>query len=164
MVFLTHRNAALAISTQVNIYKLEENNSKKSIGSIKIEENIHGLIFIPNLSTLSEGMHSFQIHVHPSCDTKDSIIGGSAGGYYDLEHTRKHLEPYNVNGYLGDLRTLYVDKQGNTVMSVLALRLKKKSEIKEHSLVIHLRDDNQSDKPLPLGGNAARLACGIIET
>ncbi|WP_375644830.1 MULTISPECIES: superoxide dismutase family protein [unclassified Bartonella] len=163
MAFLIHKNSALALSTQVNIYKLEYNNSKKAIGSIKIEENTYGLIFIPNLSTLSEGMHGFHIHVNPSCDTKDGIIGGSAGGHYDPEHTGKHLGPYNVNGHLGDLPALYVDKQGYAMMSVLAPRLKKISEIKGHSLVIHLGADNQSDKPLPLDGGGARLACGIIE-
>ncbi|WP_273757736.1 superoxide dismutase family protein [Bartonella sp. AU55XJBT] len=158
-----HKNFALALSTKVNIYKLEDNNSKKFIGSIKIEENTYGLIFVPNLSTLPEGMHGFHVHVNPSCDTKDGIIGGNAGGHYDPEHTKKHLGPYNVNGHLGDLPPLYVDKQGNAMMSVLAPRLKKISEITEHSLMVHLGGDNQSDKPLPLGGGGARLACGIIE-
>ncbi|CAK01548.1 superoxide dismutase family protein [Bartonella tribocorum] len=163
MAFLMHKNAALALSTKVNIYKLEDNNSKKAIGSIKIEENAYGLIFIPNLSTLPEGMHGFHVHVNPSCDTKDGIIGGSAGGHYDPEHTEKHLGPYNVNGHLGDLPALYVDKKGNATMSVLAPRLKKISEITGHSLMIHLGADNQSDEPLPLGGGGARLACGIIK-
>lgn len=161
--FLMYKSCALALSTKVNIYKLEDNNSKKAIGSIKIEENAHGLIFIPNLSVLPEGMHGFHVHVNPSCDTKDGIIGGSAGGHYDPEHTGKHLGPYNVNGHLGDLPTLYIDKQGNATMSVLAPRLKKISEITGRSLMIHLGADNQSDKPLPLGGGGARLACGIIE-
>ncbi|WP_305883332.1 superoxide dismutase family protein [Bartonella sp. B1099] len=158
-----HKNSALALSTTVNIYKLEDNNSKKLIGSIKIEENTYGLVFIPNLSTLPEGMHGFHVHTNPSCDTKDGIIGGSAGGHYDPEHTGKHLGAYNIDGHLGDLPALYVDKQGNAMMSVLAPRLKKISEITGHSLIIHLGADNQSDKPLPLGGGGARMACGIIE-
>ncbi|WP_175868833.1 superoxide dismutase family protein [Bartonella gabonensis] len=163
MSFLMHKNSALALSTTINIYKLEDNNSQKAIGSIKIEENTYGLIFVPNLSTLPEGMHGFHVHVNPSCDTKDGIIGGNAGGHYDPEHTGKHLGPYNVNGHLGDLPALYVDKQGYAMMSVLAPRLKKISEIKRHSLMIHLGGDNQSDMPLPFGGGGARLACGVIE-
>ncbi|PIT68211.1 superoxide dismutase family protein [Bartonella tribocorum] len=163
IAFLMYKNSALALSTKVNIYKLENNNSKTAIGSIKIEENTYGLIFIPHLSTLPEGMHGFHVHINPSCDTKDGIIGGSAGGHYDPEHTGKHLGPYNVNGHLGDLPALYVDKQGNATMSVLAPRLKKISEITGRSLIIHLGADNQSDEPLPLGGGGARLACGIIE-
>ncbi|WP_142416750.1 superoxide dismutase family protein [Bartonella massiliensis] len=162
-VFLNYKNSALALSTTVNIYKLEDNNSKKAIGSVRIEENTYGLVFIPHLSTLPEGLHGFHIHINPSCDTKEGIIGGGAGGHYDPEHTGKHLGPYNVDGHLGDLPALYVDKQGNATMSLLAPRLKKISEVTGHSLIIHLGGDNQSDKPLPLGGGGARLACGIIE-
>ncbi|WP_273788934.1 superoxide dismutase [Cu-Zn] SodC [Bartonella sp. ML70XJBT] len=163
MAFLIHKNFALALSATVNIYKLEDNNSKKAIGSIKIEENTYGLVFIPNLSTLPEGLHGFHVHENHSCNTKDGIIGGSAGGHYDPQHTERHLGPYNVDGHLGDLPALYVDKQGYATMSVLAPRLKKISEITGRSLMIHLGGDNQSDKPLPLGGGGARLACGVIE-
>ncbi len=85
------------------------------------------MIFIPNLS---EGMHGFHVHVNPSCDTKDGIIGGSAGGHYDPEHTGKHFGPYNINGHLGDLPALYVDKQGYAMMSVLSPRLKKSLKLK----------------------------------
>ncbi|QEE12203.1 superoxide dismutase family protein [Bartonella krasnovii] len=163
MAFLIHKNFALALSTTVNIYKLENNNSKKPIGSIKIEESTYGLVFIPSLSTLPEGMHGFHVHENPSCDTKEGVIGGSAGGHYDPEHTGKHLGPYNVDGHLGDLPALYADKREYATMSVIAPRLKKISEITGRSLIIHLGGDNQSDKPLPLGGGGARLACGVIE-
>ncbi|WP_406604338.1 superoxide dismutase [Cu-Zn] SodC [Bartonella gliris] len=163
LAFLTCNATALAASMQVKIYKLEENNTKNSIGTIDIEENIYGLIFAPNLSTLPEGFHGFHIHINPSCDTKDGVIGGAAGGHYDPEHTNKHLGPYNINGHLGDLPALYVDEQGRATMSVIAPRLKKLSQIKGHSLIIHIGGDNQSEEPLPLGGGGGRLACGIIE-
>ncbi|EJF94147.1 hypothetical protein ME9_01068 [Bartonella taylorii 8TBB] len=163
LAFLNYNTIVLAKSMKVAIYKLENKNTKKPIGTIEIEENIHGLIFVPNLSTLPEGLHGFHVHINPSCDTKDGVIGGAAGGHYDPEHTNKHLGPYNVNGHFGDLPALYVDDKGHSTMSVLAPRIKKLSEIKGHSLMIHLGGDNQSDKPLPLGGGGARLACGIIE-
>ncbi|WP_317993260.1 superoxide dismutase [Cu-Zn] SodC [Bartonella gliris] len=163
LAFSTPNATALAASMQVKIYKLEENNTKNSIGKIDIEENIYGLIFAPNLSTLPEGFHGFHIHINPSCDTKDGVIGGAAGGHYDPEHTNKHLGPYNINGHLGDLPALYVDEQGRATMSVIAPRLKKLSQIKGHSLIIHIGGDNQSEEPLPLGGGGGRLACGIIE-
>ncbi|WP_026017321.1 superoxide dismutase family protein [Bartonella birtlesii] len=163
ITFFTFNNTVLAKSMQVKVYELEKNNIKKSIGTIKIEENAYGLVFTPNLSTLPEGLHGFHIHENPSCDTKDGIIGGGAGGHYDPNHTYKHLGPYNMNGHFGDLPVLYVDDKGNSTMSVLAPRIKKLSEITGHSLIIHIGGDNQSDKPLPLGGGGARLACGIIE-
>ncbi|WP_455481345.1 superoxide dismutase [Cu-Zn] SodC [Bartonella sp. B12(2025)] len=154
---------ALANSMQINIYELKNNNTKKPIGTIEIKENKYGLIFTPNLSTLPEGLHGFHVHVNPSCDAKNGVIGGAAGGHYDPEHTNKHLGPYNINGHFGDLPALYVDDKGRSTMSILAPRIKKLSEIKGHSLIIHLGGDNQSDKPLPFGGGGARLACGIIE-
>ncbi|AGF75872.1 superoxide dismutase family protein [Bartonella vinsonii] len=162
LTFLSHNVAVLAKSMQVKIYEIE-NSNKKSIGTIEIEENTYGLIFVPNLSTLPEGLHGFHIHVNPSCDTKDGVIGGAAGGHYDPSHTNKHLGPYNVNGHLGDLPALYVDDKGRSTMSVIAPRIKNLSEIKGRSLIIHLGGDNHSDTPLPLGGGGARLACGIIE-
>ncbi|AQX28023.1 MULTISPECIES: superoxide dismutase family protein [unclassified Bartonella] len=156
-------SVALAGSTQVEIYTLKENNVKEPIGTIKIKENAYGLIFIPNLSSLPEGLHGFHIHENPSCDMKDDIIGGAAGGHYDPKNTNQHLGPYNVNGHFGDLPTLYVDDKGQAKMSTLAPKIKRISEIKDRSLMIHVGGDNQSDKPLPLGGGGARLACGIIK-
>ncbi|GAA5107051.1 superoxide dismutase [Cu-Zn] SodC [Bartonella jaculi] len=163
LTFLNFFSTVLATSIQVKIYELKKDNIKQPIGIIEIEENEHGLIFSPNLSTLPEGLHGFHMHMNPSCDTKDGVIGGTAGGHYDPDHSNRHLVPYNINGHLGDLPALYVNEQGRATMSVLAPRLKKLSEIKEHSLIIHMGGDNQSDKPLPLGGGGARLACGIIK-
>ncbi|WP_455480033.1 superoxide dismutase [Cu-Zn] SodC [Bartonella sp. B23] len=163
LIFLANYTSTLAESMQVKVYELENNNTKKPIGTIEIEENTYGLIFVPNLSTLPEGLHGFHVHVNSSCDTKDGIIGGAAGKHYDPQSTSKHLGPYNVNGHLGDLPALYVDNKGRSTMSVLAPRIKKLSEIKGRSLIIHLGGDNHSDKPLPFGGGGARLACGIIE-
>ncbi|MCZ2158767.1 superoxide dismutase [Cu-Zn] SodC [Bartonella sp. 220] len=160
---LSHYSTALAESIQVKVYELENTNTKKPIGTIEIEESIYGLIFVPNLSALPEGLHGFHIHENPSCDTKEGVIGGAAGGHYDPQHSNKHLGPYNINGHLGDLPALYVDDKGKSTMSVLAPRLKKLSEVKGRSLIIHLGGDNHSDKPLPLGGGGVRLACGIIE-
>ncbi|WP_455474803.1 superoxide dismutase [Cu-Zn] SodC [Bartonella sp. B30(2025)] len=159
---LNYVTSALAATTQVTIYKLEKNDVKEPIGIIKIEENAHGLIFTPNLSTLPEGLHGFHVHMNPSCDMKDGMIGGAAGAHYDPQNTNKHLGPYNINGHLGDLPALYVDENGHATMSVLAPRIKKISEIQGRSLMIHVGGDNNSDKPLPLGGGGARLACGII--
>ncbi|WP_455475404.1 superoxide dismutase [Cu-Zn] SodC [Bartonella sp. B17] len=160
--FLNCGVSALATSTQVTIYKLEKDNEKSPIGIIKIEESAYGLIFTPNLSTLPEGLHGFHVHKNPSCDTKEDVIGGAAGKHYDPQNTNKHLGPYNVNGHLGDLPALYVDENGQATMSVLAPRIKKISEIQDHSLMIHVEGDNHSDKPLPFGGGGARLACGVI--
>ncbi|GAA5094340.1 superoxide dismutase [Cu-Zn] SodC [Bartonella acomydis] len=153
---------ALAKSIKVRIYELEKGNTQKAIGIIKIEENAHGVIFTPNLFNLPQGLHGFHVHENPSCGMKNGVLGGAAGGHYDPAHTNKHLGPYNMSGHLGDLPELYVNDKGQSTMSVLAPRIKKLSNIKGRSLIIHLGGDNHSDQPLPLGGGGARLACGII--
>ncbi|WP_208440979.1 superoxide dismutase family protein [Bartonella raoultii] len=163
LALFSYHSTALAKSMQVRIYELEKNDIKTPIGIIEIEENIHGLIFTPHLSALPEGLHGFHVHETPSCDMKNGVVGGAAGGHYDPGHTTRHLGPYNMNGHLGDLPALYVDDKGQSTMSVLAPRIKKLSEIQGHALIIHLGGDNQSDEPLPLGGGGPRLACGIIE-
>ncbi|WP_336276799.1 superoxide dismutase family protein [Bartonella sp. CB178] len=155
---LTCNGTVFATSTEVQIYKLEEKDTKTPVGIIKIEENAHGLIFIPDLSMLPSGLHGFHVHENPSCGEKNGVVGAAAGGHYDPLNTNKHLGPYNISGHLGDLPALYVDQKGKATMSVLAPRIKKISEIQGHSLMIHAEGDNYSDKP---GG--MRLACGIIE-
>ncbi|AGF74536.1 Cu/Zn superoxide dismutase [Bartonella australis AUST/NH1] len=154
----------LASSTQVEIYELGGNGAKNPIGVIEIQENPAGLIFTPNLSSLPEGLHGFHVHENPSCDTKDGVIGAAAGGHYDPKNTNKHLGPYNINGHLGDLPALYVDMRGQATMSVLAPRIKKISEIKDRSLMVHIGGDNYADVPSPLGGGDARLACGVVKS
>ncbi|MET3590306.1 Cu-Zn family superoxide dismutase [Bartonella silvatica] len=163
LAFLNYNSLALAASIKVKIYELNKNDLKNSIGIIKIEESAHGLIFTPNLSSLPKGLHGFHVHENPSCDMKDGVIGGAAGGHYDPDRTGKHLGPYNIHGHLGDLPALYTDDKGWSTMSVIAPRIRHITEIKGHSLIVHLGGDNQSDEPLPLGGGGARLACGIIQ-
>ncbi|ALE03785.1 superoxide dismutase family protein [Bartonella ancashensis] len=164
LVFLSSNiTTLLAEEAQVEIYALKDDNRKDHIGSILIQETSHGLIFVPKLSSLPEGLHGFHVHKMPSCDTKDGMLGGAAGGHYDPQNTNKHLGPYNTDGHLGDLPAIYFDSHNQATMGVLAPRIKKLDDIKGHSLMIHAGGDNSSDKPLPLGGGGARLACGIIE-
>jgi Cu-Zn family superoxide dismutase len=37
------------------------------------------------------------------------------------------------------------------------------SGIRGKALMIHAGGDNYSDRPAPLGGGGARIACGVIE-
>jgi Cu-Zn family superoxide dismutase len=89
------------------------------------------------------------------------VAGLAAGGHYDPAGTGKHEGPYG-NGHLGDLPPLYVGPDGRATQPVLAPRLKL-SDLKGRSLMIHAGGDNYSDKPEPLGGGGARVACGVVK-
>ena len=51
---------------------------------------------------------------------------------------------------------------GTATQPVLAPRLKKLDEVKNHAIMIHAGGDNHSDHPTALGGGGARMACGVI--
>ena len=87
------------------------------------------------------------------------MAGLAAGGHYDPLNTKQH-GPWG-EGHLGDLPALYADVKGGVGQAQLAPRLKL-SDVLGRSLVIHEKGDNYSDKPLPLGGGGARIACGVI--
>lgn len=129
-----------------------------SVGTVTVAETPYGLLFTPNLSGLTPGIHGFHIHVNPSCADN----GMAAGGHLDPKHTNKHLGPYNDNGHLGDLPVLIVSHNGTATLPVLAPRLHRLADIKGHSLMIHEDGDNYSDTPEKLGGGGARMVCGVI--
>ena len=137
-----------------------------SVGSIQIQHNPYGTVFIPQLKQLPPGLHGFHIHENPSCESSTQagqiILGGAAGGHYDPEKTGQHGYPWGHNNHKGDLPPLYVNENGQAQQPLLAPRLTTQ-ELKNLSIMIHAGGDNHSDHPLPLGGGGARIVCGVIE-
>ena len=76
-------------------------------------------------------------------------------------NTGKHLGPLG-EGHKGGLPALTVDADGKATQDVLAPHLKV-SDVKGHSIMIHVGGDNYSDQPAPLGGGGARIACGVAK-
>lgn len=74
--------------------------------------------------------------------------------------TAKHLGGYSDKGHLGDLSGFAVNADDTAIYLLLAPRLKSLSELKGHSLMIHVGGDSCSDNLTELG---VRFACGIIE-
>ena len=85
-----------------------------------------------------------------------------AGGHYDPDKTGHHLGPNQHDGHRGDLPVLTVLPDG-TVKTSFTIKNLKVKEIKNRSVMIHDGGDNYSDKPAPLGGGGARIACGVIK-
>ena len=148
---------------QINL--LTDQGIGKNIGSVTVKDSQYGLLLIPNLSSLSPGLHGFHVHQNADCAAvmKDNkpMVGMAAGGHYDPAGTGKHEGPYG-GGHLGDLPVLYVAADGTAALPVLAPRLRT-AELEHHSLMIHAGGDNYSDMPAPLGGGGARIACGVIK-
>lgn len=156
---------AHAASQDVTINLVDAEGKQESIGSIEIRETEHGLLFTPDLTLLPTGVHGFHVHENGSCDAAEKdgkmVPAQAAGDHYDPTGTGKHAGPYG-DGHMGDLPALYVNEDGTADYPVLAPRIKKLDEIKGRALMIHTGGDNHADKPEPLGGGGARMACGVI--
>jgi Cu-Zn family superoxide dismutase len=146
----------------VTMYAINADGMGSPVGKVKISENPYGLLFAPNLSGLTPGIHGFHIHENPDCSPAEkdgkTVPGLAAGGHYDPANTGTHLGPY-ADGHLGDLPALYVDADGQATTPVLGPRLKPE-DLAGRSLMIHADGDNYSDSPTSLGGGGARMACG----
>lgn len=149
------------------VVKMELLDKKKNtyIGDIVITESAYGLVFTPYLKgSISEGLHGFHVHVNPDCSPDEKgVLGMKAGGHWDPDKTGKHSFPWDDKGHKGDLPALYVSGDGDTPNPVLAPKLKKLSDVKNRSLMIHIGGDNHHDIPVALGGGGARVACGVIK-
>lgn len=142
----------------IPLYLVDENGQEKSIGTVKAEDSICGVLLTPDLHDLSPGIHGFHIHEKPSCADK----GMAAGSHLDPAKTGEHNGPYVKQGHLGDLPVLIVNQDGTATLPTLAPRFKL-SSLKGHTLMIHAGGDNYSDKPEKLGGGGERIACGVID-
>lgn len=143
----------------VHLHVTTPNGIGKSVGDVTISETKYGLLFTPNLSNLSPGVHGFHIHEKPSCAEN----GMAAGGHFDPLKTNKHHGPYHDDGHLGDLPALTVTADGTSKIPLLAPRIKNLSDIKGHALMLHEGGDNYSDVPDKTGGGGTRMSCGVTE-
>lgn len=159
------RAADAAGSVTIDVRALDAKGVQQSVGSVTATSTPYGVLFTPALKGLTPGIHGFHLHANPSCEAgdKDGVMtaGMGAGGHFDPANTGKHEGPYG-NGHLGDLPPLFVDADGASTTPVLAPRLKL-SDLKGHSLMVHVHGDNFADAPEKLGGGGGRLYCGVIK-
>ena len=139
----------------------------KSVGTVVISQSAHGVVFTPQLHDQAPGIHGFHVHAKPSCEAAANDQGKqtaaqAAGGHWDPQNTDKHGTPWG-DGHLGDLPALLVTADGKASQPVLAPRIKSVDELKDLAIMVHAGGDNHSDHPSPLGGGAARVACGVIK-
>ena len=158
--------AVAQADTTVTMNLVDENGVGKEVGQITISESPYGLVLTPALTGLPPGARGFHMHENPSCDAKEKDgkkVPGLAAGYHsDPAGAKKHGTPWG-DGHQGDLPALSVDADGKASQPVLAPRLKM-ADTNGKALMIHAGGDNYSDQPAPLGGGAARIACGVIKS
>jgi len=154
----------MAAELTITMHAVDAKGIGASIGTIHAADSKAGLVLTPALSGLTPGLHGFHVHQNPDCAPamKDGkmVAALTAGGHFDPAKTGKHEGPMG-NGHLGDLPALNVGVDGKATQSVTAPRLKV-ADLHGRSLMIHAGADNYSDKPMPLGGGGARVACGVV--
>ena len=158
-------STTLAHAFDVPMQLVDADGKSKPAGSISLSATSYGVLLTPNLQGLPPGLHGFHLHEKPSCAAAEKdgkkVAALGAGGHLDPAKTGKHEGPYGA-GHLGDLPPLFVDNEGRATQPVLAPRLKL-GDFPGHALMIHAGGDNHTDHPQPLGGGAARIACGTIK-
>ncbi len=154
----TTANALAQLS--IPMYYTADHGIGKSAGTVVISKTKYGLLFTPQLTGVTAGIHGFHIHENSSCDQN----GMAAGGHFDPTKTGQHLGPYNDKGHFGDLPALYADANGSVTLQVLAPRIKYLPLINNRALMVHSGGDNYSDTPAKLGGGGTRMICGVINT
>lgn len=152
-------------SVTSDIYLLSLTNPPQKIGTVKITDTLEGLLFDVNVNHIPAGEHGFHIHENASCAPlylQDGTVSlaGMAGAHYDPKKTNHHLGPTGA-GHKGDLPYLIADQNGKIKTKFYQPNLTF-DEVKNRTLVIHQCGDNYQDTPLPLGGGAGRIACGVI--
>ena len=158
--------AASAAQVYANIRLATPDGPGAPVGSVVIKDTAAGASFRMTLHGLPPGQHGFHVHHSDSCDPTMKggmpVPAGKAGGHEDPSLSFKHEGP-SGRGHLGDLPFLNVAADGTDTEILVAPRIKEAADLIGHSLVIHEGGDNYSDKPDPLGGGGARIACGAVQ-
>jgi Cu-Zn family superoxide dismutase len=152
--------------TTVNVVAISEKGAGAMLGTIAFSNTPQGLVIEPRLKGLPPGPHGFHVHENPDCSAREQdgkmVAGLAAGGHYDPKSTKAHRGPQHADGHLGDLPLLTVEKDGTVAGRLTAPRLKV-ADLRGRSVIIHAGGDNYDDKPAPLGGGGARIACGVFD-
>jgi len=155
---------ALADGLSIPVTLIGPEGPGAAIGTISAQDSTAGLVLTPALTGLPPGPHGLHVHVSPSCaaGTKDgrAVAGLAAGPHYDPDATGAHRGPHD-SGHRGDLPRLIVEANGSATAPLVAPRLSV-ADLHGRSIVIHAGGDTYSDQPVPLGGGAARIACGLV--
>jgi Cu-Zn family superoxide dismutase len=160
--------APAAMSAQVftNFHLATPDGPGASVGSAIIKDGADGAVIQLNLHGLPPGPHGFHIHEHGSCAPKMKdgmpMPAADAGGHWDPDLSGSHQGPEG-HGHKGDLPFVTVGPDGSDSETLVAPRIRDVASLVGKTLMIHAGGDNYADKPAPLGGGGARIACGVLQ-
>ncbi len=139
------------------------NTDGKKVGTVFMEQLVHGVKMTLDATDLPPGSHGFHIHEKGVCELPDFE---SAGGHFNptgSAHGFNELE----GPHAGDLPNIEVARSGMVKVEFINERVTLE-EGKEHSLldnggtaiIIHSEADDYESQPA--GDAGERIACGVI--
>ena len=151
----TKKPDPLAHHASAQIYKAVPTGTGlgEYLGRVEFNDTPQGLQIIVNLTNLPPGEHGFHVHEYPDVKTP--------GGHFDPEKTGRHLGPEG-GGHKGDLPFITAGANGKVNQTFLVRGGVKSALFKNRAVLIRAGGDNYSDYPVPLGGNGATIAHGIV--
>lgn len=162
--FLALSPMAQADQVVVKINAITAQGVGETLGSVTLSDGADGMKLAFGLHNMPPGDHGMHVHENASCMPADSngqmMAGMAAGEHYDPDHAGHHMGP-NGQGHMGDLEVISVDDSGVDTEITTAKRLHV-SDVRGHSIVIHMGGDNYADEPAANGGGGERIACGVV--
>jgi Cu-Zn family superoxide dismutase len=152
----------VAQAITVDMMRVSDDGIGEKIGTVILSQTRTGLTMTVDITGLTAGRRGF--HVHETGDCAPAMKDGkltaaeAAGAHYDPDRSKSHRGPKGP-GHRGDLPVL--TGSDNSLRQVVNTARLKLADIRGRSLVIHLNDDNYTDKP-ESGGSGARVACGVV--
>lgn len=133
----------------------------QDIGRVIFTDTDQGLKVIVKVDDLPMGEYGFHVFAASNCSGFNKDGEPEPYGHFDPESTDKHLGP-DGGGHQGDLPRLVVNNT-HRVKEVFYLQGITAQSFKNHAIMIHEGGDNYKGSPDPMGGDGARVACGVIK-
>jgi Cu-Zn family superoxide dismutase len=140
----------------------------RAVGTVRIRQLNHGMIFIAQLNGLPSGAHGFHIHEHGRCDGPGFE---TAGGHFNPTGAEHGFDSPR-GPHVGDLPNIHATRDGTALAEFHTSRLMLSGPAQDSAgryplldadgtaIVIHAAgDDYQASTPQSTGG---RIACGVI--
>ncbi|MFP3942527.1 MAG: superoxide dismutase family protein [Alphaproteobacteria bacterium] len=150
-------NAAAADAGDKAVANLQ-NEDGESVGTVELEQTLHGTLLHVQLDNLPAGTHAFHVHETGKCEPPFT----SAGGHFNPRNA-KHGYRAVGGPHAGDFPNIHVPENGKLEVEYYNHLLITDQLFDEDgsAVVIHKGpDDYETD---PAGAAGVRIACGVIE-
>ena len=91
---------------KVEVKLLDFEKGDKSIGYVTISESKYGLVFTPELTGLTVGLHGFHLHEKPSCAAGEKDGKKAKDKFKEKIETSKHAFTILVDAFFLNMKTI----------------------------------------------------------